>query len=113
MVTEAQAQRSPMQSFTERFEYFFVPGVLVLVGLLLLAWVVVDEPFAASFYRAMAVLVAASPCALYELIKAVVMRAPRTVHSGVWLKNMCDLLFSSSLSGGHRKESRLSRGRIV
>ena len=33
-------------------------------GRLLFAWVVVDEPFSASFYRAMAVLVAASPCAL-------------------------------------------------
>lgn len=87
MVTEAQAQRSPMQSFTERFEYFFVPGVLVLVGLLLLAWVVVDEPFAASFYRAMAVLVAASPCALaISVPSAVLSGIARAARGGVLIK---------------------------
>ena len=87
MVTEAEAQRSPMQSFTERFEYFFVPGVLVLVGLLLLAWVVVDEPFAASFYRAMAVLVAASPCALaISVPSAVLSGIARAARGGVLIK---------------------------
>ncbi|MFX6965342.1 cadmium-transporting ATPase, partial [Acinetobacter baumannii] len=64
LVTEAETQRSPTQNFTEKFERVLVPLILALVGLLLFAWVVVDEPFSASFYRAMAVLVAASPCAL-------------------------------------------------
>ena len=66
MVTEAEAeaQPSPTQQFIERFERIFVPLVLALVGVLLFAWVVIDQPFAVSFYRAMAVLVAASPCAL-------------------------------------------------
>jgi Cd2+/Zn2+-exporting ATPase len=32
MVTEAQAQRSPTQQFTERFERIFVPTVLALVA---------------------------------------------------------------------------------
>ena len=85
MVTEAEAQRSSMQSFTERFERYFVPVVLALVGLLLLAWVVVDEPFAASFYRAMAVLVAASPCAL-------AISVPSAVLSGVARAARCGLL---------------------
>ena len=48
----------------DRFERVFVPLVLVLAVVLLFAWVVVDEPFRDSFYRSMAVLVAASPCAL-------------------------------------------------
>ena len=87
MVTEAQAQRSPIQSFTERFEHFFVHGVLALVGLLLLAWVVVDEPFAASFYRVMAVLVAASPCALaISLPSAVLSGIARAARRGVLIK---------------------------
>jgi cation transport ATPase len=45
MVTEAQAQRSPTQQFTERFERIFVPSVLVLVVMLLFAGFVIDEPF--------------------------------------------------------------------
>jgi Cd2+/Zn2+-exporting ATPase len=76
MVTEAEAQRSPTQQFTDKFERAFVPAVLALVGLLMFAWVVVDESFATSFYRAMAVLVAASPCAL-------AISVPSAVLSGV------------------------------
>ncbi|HLS32117.1 MAG TPA: heavy metal translocating P-type ATPase, partial [Brevibacterium sp.] len=76
MVTEAETERSPTQRFTDRFERVFVPAVLGLVVLLLFAWVVVDETFAESFYRAMAVLVAASPCAL-------AIATPSAVLSGV------------------------------
>ena len=76
MVAEAETERSPTQRFTDRFERVFVPAVLGLVVLLLFAWLVVDEPFAASFYRAMAVLVAASPCAL-------AIATPSAVLSGV------------------------------
>ena len=76
MVTEAEAEQSPTQRFTDRFERYFVPAVLVLVALLLFAWVPLDEPFADSFYRAMAVLVAASPCAL-------AIATPSAVLSGV------------------------------
>ncbi len=87
MVTEAEAQRSPTQQFTERFERVFVPCVLALAGLLLLAWVVVDETFAASFYRAMAVLVAASPCALaISVPSAVLSGVARAARSGVLIK---------------------------
>jgi Cd2+/Zn2+-exporting ATPase len=87
MVSEAQAQRSPMQSFTERFERWFVPAVLVFVGLLLFAWVLVDEPFSASFYRAMAVLVAASPCALaISVPSAVLSGIARAARGGVLIK---------------------------
>ena len=87
MVTEAEAQRSPTQQFTERFERMFVPAVLVLVGVLMFAWVVVDEPFAASFYRAMAVLVAASPCALaISVPSAVLSGVARAARGGVLVK---------------------------
>ena len=87
MVTEAQAQRSPTQQFTERFERVFVPCVLALTVLLLFAWAVVDEPFSASFYRAMAVLVAASPCALaISVPSAVLSGVARAARSGVLIK---------------------------
>lgn len=87
MVAEAQAQRSPTQQFTERFERVFVPLVLALVVLLLFAGVVIDEPFADSFYRAMAVLVAASPCALaISVPSAVLSGVARAARSGVLVK---------------------------
>lgn len=87
MVTEAEAQRSPTQQFTERFERIFVPAVLGLVVLLMFAWLVVDEPFAASFYRAMAVLVAASPCALaISVPSAVLSGVARAARGGVLVK---------------------------
>ncbi|MEP0548111.1 MAG: heavy metal translocating P-type ATPase [Rhodothermales bacterium] len=76
LVTEAETERSPTQRFTDRFERVFVPAVLALVVLLHFAFVVVDETFAQSFYRAMAVLVAASPCAL-------AIATPSAVLSGV------------------------------
>ena len=87
MVTEAEAQRSPTQQFTERFERIFVPAILALVGLLMFAWVVIDEPFATSFYRAMAVLVAASPCALaISVPSAVLSGVARAARGGVLVK---------------------------
>jgi len=87
MVGEAETQKSPTQRFTDRFERYFVPAVLVLTLLLLFAWVVVDEPFSASFYRAMAVLVAASPCALaISTPSAVLSGVARAARGGVLVK---------------------------
>ncbi len=87
MVTEAEAQRSPTQQFTEKFERIFVPSVLLLVGLLLCAGFVIDEPFSQTFYRAMAVLVAASPCALaISVPSAVLSGVARAARGGVLVK---------------------------
>ena len=87
MVAEAETQKSPTQQFTDRFERIFVPVILAAVGLLLFAWLVVDEPFSASFYRAMAVLVAASPCALaIATPSAVLAGVARAARGGVLVK---------------------------
>ena len=87
MVSEAEAQKSPTQRFTEQFERIFVPAVLALATILLFAWVVVDEPFRDSFYRAMAVLVAASPCALaIATPSAVLSGVARAARGGVLVK---------------------------
>lgn len=65
LVEEAQTQKAPTQLFTDRFERTFVPLVLVAAVLL-----IVVPPMAGwwswsiSFYRGMALLVGASPCAL-------------------------------------------------
>ena len=64
MVNEAENQQSETQRFAQKFERIFVPVVLIFVATLLFAWVLISESAGDSFYRAMAVLVAASPCAL-------------------------------------------------
>lgn len=87
MVSEAESQKSPTQRFTEKFERIFVPAVLALAVLMLFGWVVIDEPFRDSFYRAMAVLVAASPCALaIATPSAVLSGVARAARGGVLVK---------------------------
>lgn len=87
LVAEAETHKSPTQQFTDRFGRAFVPVILVVVVGLLFAWVVIDEPFARSFYRAMAVLVAASPCALaIATPSAVLSGVARAARAGVLVK---------------------------
>jgi Cd2+/Zn2+-exporting ATPase len=87
LVNEAQTQKSPTQLLTDKFQKYFVPSVLILVGILLFAFLVIDEPFSTSFYRAMAVLVAASPCALaISTPSAVLSGVARAARGGVLIK---------------------------
>src|SRR5699024_219707 len=87
LVQEAETQQSPAQKFADKFAAIFVPSVLALVFLLLFAFLILDEPFKDSFYRAMAVLVAASPCALaISTPSAVLAGIARATRGGVLLK---------------------------
>ncbi|KUP09868.1 ATPase [Bacillus coahuilensis m2-6] len=69
LVQSAQSEKSPSQQFIERFEGQYVKGVLLVVILMmflphfLLGWSWTD-----TFYRAMVLLVVASPCALVASI---------------------------------------------
>ncbi len=113
MVSEAETQKSPTQRFTDRFERFFVPAVLALAFVLLFAWVVIDEPFSDSFYRAMAVLVAASPCALaIATPSAVLSGVARAARGGVLVKGGGPLENLGSLSAiAFDKTGTLTEGR--
>ena len=87
LVNEAQTHKSPTQRFTDKFERFFVPSILGLVVLLLGAFLIIDETFGDSFYRAMTVLVAASPCALaISTPSAVLSGVARAAKGGVLIK---------------------------
>lgn len=87
MVNEAQTQKSPTQLFTDRFEKYFVPAIIALVLALCFTFLVVDETFSTSFYRAMSVLVAASPCALaISTPSAVLSGVARAARAGVLIK---------------------------
>ena len=87
MVQEAQDKKSPTQLLTDKFEKFYVPAVLILIVLLNFAFLVVDETWADSFYRSMAALVAASPCALaISTPSAVLSGIARAAKGGVLIK---------------------------
>lgn len=113
MVSEAETQKSPTQRFTDRFERIFVPAVLILAVALLFAWVVIDEPFRDSFYRAMAVLVAASPCALaIATPSAVLSGVARAARGGVLVKGGAPLENLGSLKAiAFDKTGTLTEGR--
>jgi Cd2+/Zn2+-exporting ATPase len=113
MVSEAETQKSPTQRFTDKFERIFVPAVLALAFILLFAWVVIDEPLSASFYRAMAVLVAASPCALaIATPSAVLSGVARAARGGVLVKGGAPLENLGSLSAiAFDKTGTLTEGR--
>ena len=95
MVEEAQAQKSPTQQTVEKFERVFVPAVLILTALIIIAPPLFGFPFRESFLRAMTLLVAASPCALAlgtpASILAGVAQAARNgvlVKGGMHLENL-------------------------
>ncbi|MES3630237.1 MAG: heavy metal translocating P-type ATPase [Longimonas sp.] len=76
MVEEAQSRQAPTQQLLERIEQPYAIGVLVLTGLFITVpvwgW---NEAFHDAFYRAMTLMVAASPCALIISTPAAVLSA--------------------------------------
>ena len=96
LVEQAQGERSPTQRFTERVERFYVPAVLIAtVGLIVVPPLLGIEVMLAGeprlwggwFYRAMAFLTAASPCALaIGTPAAVLCGIARAARDGVLIK---------------------------
>lgn len=69
LVQSAQSEKSPSQQFIERFESVYVKGVLATVAVMMvLPHYLLDWDWTTTFYRAMVLLVVASPCALVASI---------------------------------------------
>ncbi len=64
LVAEAQNGKASAQRLADRVSAVFVPIVLVISALTLIAWLVAGSSAAAAFTAAVAVLVIACPCAL-------------------------------------------------
>ncbi|MCD2169354.1 heavy metal translocating P-type ATPase [Microbacterium sp. JC 701] len=64
LVEDAQLGKSRVQRLADRISGVFVPVVIVLAVLTLVAWLVAGQPVAAGFTAAVAVLIIACPCAL-------------------------------------------------
>ena len=77
LVEEAQSEKAPTQRFIEKGELYYALGVIIMTALAIIIPVVFfNEPFEETFYRAMTLMVAASPCAL-------VISTPATVLSAI------------------------------
>ena len=76
LVAEAQAEKSQAQRFLETAEQYYAMGVIGLtIVVALVPWLAGWEEFGAAFYRAMTVMVVASPCALIISTPATVLSA--------------------------------------
>lgn len=86
-VKNAQQKKSGTQKSTDKLIKYYVPAVLGVVALLHLVFLIHEENFEQSFYRAMAVLVAASPCALaISTPSAILSGIARAAQEGVLMK---------------------------
>jgi Cd2+/Zn2+-exporting ATPase len=88
LVAEAQTQKAPTQQFTDKFERVFVPVVLLAdVALIVIPPMAGIWTWSESFYRAMTLLVAASPCALALGTPAAVLAGiAQAARNGVLIK---------------------------
>lgn len=83
LVEQAQTERAASQRFTEwfgpRYTWLVLGGSLAYF---LLLWLALDFPSHDAFYRSMAVLVVASPCAVVLSIPAAILTAITSAASG-------------------------------
>jgi Cd2+/Zn2+-exporting ATPase len=77
LVEEAHSEKARTQRFIDKFEQYYAVGVigftLAMIGIPIFA---LGEAFQPAFYRAMTIMVAASPCAL-------VISTPASILSGI------------------------------
>ncbi len=76
MVEEAQATRAPAEQFVDRFSRVYTPLVVAVAAVLAVVPPLLGGEFSTWFYRALALLIIACPCAL-------VISTPVTVVSGI------------------------------
>ena len=75
LVRDAREQRAPAQRMLDRYQPFYVIGVLGMSGSGLLVLLALGHPFAEAFLQAMTLLVVASPCALVISVPATMLSA--------------------------------------
>ncbi|WML42972.1 heavy metal translocating P-type ATPase [Neobacillus sp. PS3-40] len=99
LVQSAQSEKPPSQLFIERFEGTYVKVVLItVIFMMFLPHFLLEWSWQEAFYRAMILLVVASPCALVASIMpatlAAISRGARhgiLFKGGVHLENLCHL----------------------
>jgi len=75
MVERAQSEKAPTQRLIDRFEQPYVLGVFALTAAAIVVPLALGSEFTGTFYRAMTLMVAASPCAVIISTPAAVLSA--------------------------------------
>src|SRR3990170_8548774 len=88
MVEEAQAKKAPAEQFVDRFSRVYTPLVVAVAVVLCIAPPLLGGSFGEWFYRALALLIIACPCAL-------VISTPVTVVSGIGAASRRGILVKS------------------
>lgn len=93
LVQTAQEEKSPSQQFIEKFENTYVYAVLIIVIVMMfLPYLLFDWTLTESIYRAMVLLVVASPCALVASISPATLSAiSNAAKNGVLFKGGVNL----------------------
>jgi Cd2+/Zn2+-exporting ATPase len=88
LVEEAQSQKADTQRFLDNFESRYSIGVILFtIGLIFIPYLVFSQPFDPTFYRAMTILVVASPCALIISTPASILSAiANAARNGILFK---------------------------
>lgn len=88
MVEEAQTRKAPTQRFLDEFEPKYALGVVAFTLLMIaVPYFILSQPFDDVFYRAMTLLVVASPCALVISTPASVLSAiANAARNGILFK---------------------------
>jgi Cd2+/Zn2+-exporting ATPase len=88
MVEEAQTRKAPTQRFLDEFEPKYAMGVIGLTILMIIVpYFILRQPWDVVFYRAMTILVVASPCALIISTPASILAAiANAARNGILFK---------------------------
>ncbi|HWI46913.1 MAG TPA: heavy metal translocating P-type ATPase [Rummeliibacillus sp.] len=116
LVQSAQSEKSPSQQFIERFEGTYVKCVLAIVALMMFVpHFLLDWNWTTTFYRAMVLLVVASPCALVASIMPATLSAiSNGARNGVLFKGGLHIEHLSVLKAiAFDKTGTLTKGKPV
>ena len=100
LVEDAQAAKAPIQRLVDKVAEIFVPAVLLVAVLTLLAWLFMGAGFETALIHAVAVLVIACPCALGLATPVAIMAG-----TGVAAKNGILIKDAQALEMAHRVQT--------
>ncbi len=88
LVEDAQATKAPVQRLADRVSFVFVPTVIAIALVVLVAWLIIDGDTATAVRNAVSVLIIACPCALgLATPTAIMVGSGRGAEQGVLFKN--------------------------
>ena len=116
MVEQAQTRKAPTQRFLDDFEPRYALGVIIgTILMILIPYFIIGQPWDEVFYRAMTLLVVASPCALVISTPASILAAiANAARNGILFKGGAYLEQAASVTAiAFDKTGTLTTGKPV